>query len=72
MANTEFIYNAQKTIIQCNPNDLLEDIIKKFCLKVTKNMEDIYFLYGGQNIDKKKLLLNKQAMKIKKEIKFLF
>ena len=69
MANTEFIYNAKKTIIQCNPNDLLEDIIKKFCLKVTKNMEDIYFLYGGQNIDKKKTFIEQASDEDKKRNK---
>ena len=54
MAKAEFIGNGTITIIQCNENDTLEEIIKRFCLKTEKNKEEMTFLYGGHIIDNQK------------------
>ena len=54
MAKAEFIGNGTITIIQCNENDKLEEIIKKYCIKTEKNKEEMTFLYGGHIIDDQK------------------
>ena len=54
MAKVEFIYESAKTIIQCNPEDRLEDIVQKFTVKLEKNTKDLFFIYDGQLLDIKK------------------
>ena len=54
MASVEFIDNGNKTTIQCNENDKLEDIIQRYCLKTKKDIEKMIFLYSGNIINKKK------------------
>ena len=54
MASVEFIDNGNKTTIQCNENDKLEDIIQRYCLKAKKDIEKMIFLYSGNIINKKK------------------
>ena len=60
MAKVEFLFDGTKTIIQCNENDKLEDIIKKLCLKIEKNKEEMIFLYNG-NIINDQLTFNEIA-----------
>ena len=60
MAEVEFNYNGKKTTIQCNLNEKIKDIIKKYIGKIEKNVDDIYFLYGGDNINEE-LTFEKQA-----------
>ena len=55
MEKVEFIGNGITTIIQCNENDKLEEIIKRYCLKIEKNKEEMIFLYGGNIIDDQKI-----------------
>ena len=69
MAEIEFIYEDKKTIIQCNLDDKIEDILQKFITKINKDMSSLYFLYGGQSIDKLlsfNQLINKQDKEQKK------
>ena len=54
MSIAELIYKGEKTDIQCNENEKLEEIIKRFCLKAAKNKEEMTFLYGGHIIDEQK------------------
>ena len=54
MASVEFVDDGIKTIIQCNENDKLEDIIQRYCLKTQKNIEKMIFLYSSNIIKKKK------------------
>ena len=54
MALAEIIFNGLATNIQCNENEKIEEILKRFCLKVNKNKEGMFFLYGGNIIDESK------------------
>ena len=60
MSQVEFIYNSNKTKIQCNENEKMEDIIQKFLIKIKKNKEDLYYTYNG-NIGIKEELIFKEA-----------
>ena len=68
MENIEFLYNGNKTIIQCNLNDKLENICQKFATKVQVNLNELLFLYKGDklNFDLKlnKLKINAEVIKI--------
>ena len=50
MASVEFTLTGMKTVIQCNENDLLRDIINKFAIKREKDVKDIYFIYNSDVI----------------------
>ena len=50
MAKVEFMYTVRIDVL-CNENDIMENIIQKFCQKVLKRKEDLIFLYGGQMIN---------------------
>ena len=52
MAKVEFIYEGIKIDILCNENDIFENIINKYCLKIKKNKKDLCFLYDGKIINK--------------------
>ena len=55
MAEVEFIYNGTKTIIQCNLNEKMKDIYKRFKDKIGLNNKNLYYSYNGQvRIDEEK------------------
>ena len=55
MAEVEFTYNGINTIIQCNLNEKMKDICKRFKVKVNINNNNIYYSYNGQvGIDEEK------------------
>ena len=43
----EFNYQGQITIIQCNIQDDLKNIVKSYANKAQKDFNSIYFLYSG-------------------------
>ena len=51
MIEVEFIYNQTSTIIQCSTSDIIKDIYLKFTNKAQLDINSIYFLYSGQNIN---------------------
>ena len=51
MASVEFLYNQMITLIQCNQNDKMKDIIKKLELKIEINKNKVCFLYSGNKIN---------------------
>ena len=55
MTSAEIIFNGIITTIQCNENERIEEILKRFCVKINKNKEKIFFLYGGNIIDENKI-----------------
>ena len=63
MSQVEFIYNSNKTKIQCNENEKMEDIIQKFLMKVKKKKEDIYYTYNGNIGIKEELKFEEAANK---------
>ena len=65
MASVEFIYNGSPTLIQCQKEDKMEDIIDKFLAKCQKNKGTIFFLYSGKTLDED-LTFNEAANKLDK------
>ena len=51
MTKVIFKFNGEETKIQCNENDTMEDICKRFCSKVEKNIDKVFFIYGGEKIN---------------------
>ena len=58
MYSVEFIYNEKKTEILCNEDEKLEEIIKRFCLKLELNIGNMNFFYEGKNVDMNSTFIN--------------
>ena len=54
MVEVEFNLNGIITLIQCKKNEKMEEILKRFCIKVEKNKDELCFLYEGNIIEEKK------------------
>ena len=65
MAELIFIYNQNPMKIQSNENELMKDVIERFCSKIGAKSSDLYFLSNGKLIDPK----NKVADEFKSDIK---
>ena len=65
MAELIFIYNQNPMKIQSNENELMKDVIERFCSKIDSKSSDLYFLSNGKLIDPK----NKVADEFKSDIK---
>jgi len=48
MKEVEFIYEDKKIIIQCNENDKIKDICKRFASKLNLEMNSLFFICGGE------------------------
>ena len=68
MVEVEFMFNGTKTTIQCNLEDKMKDIIKKYSSKFNKNIKDFFFLYGGNKVNEESTL-DEQINKLDKERK---
>ena len=51
MAKVIFNYKGIETIIQCNINDKIKDIFKKYETKIGKDISKLYFIYNGNKIN---------------------
>ena len=52
MTKIEFVYQGVNTLIQCNPNEQMKNVIEKFITKAEiKNPNSIYFLYKGDKFN---------------------
>ena len=51
MSAIEFIWNGNKTIIQTTENEKLSEVVKKFFTKAGQNLENMSFLYGGEQLN---------------------
>ena len=61
MEEVIFDYESNHINIQCNKNDKMKDIIKKFLVKIEKKNQNIlYYLYNGTRINEE-LTFNEQA-----------
>ena len=47
MVEIEFSYKQKNTIIQCQLNNKMIDIYKKFSSKIGIDINSVYFLYSG-------------------------
>ena len=54
MFETVFNFEGKSTSVQCNENDKMIDICKKFCGKVGKEIDNVFFLFQGEKIDLEK------------------
>ena len=46
-----FNFNKKDMIMQCNPNDNMKDLFKRFCVKTVVNYEDVEFKLNGLDIN---------------------
>ena len=73
MAEVIFNLEGNLTIIQCDINDKMKDIINKFLIKINKQEDNLYYLYNGNTI-KYDLSFKEQANesdKIRKKMNIL-
>ena len=66
MSTTLFSFNGNKTIIQCNSGDKMQEVCKKYLMKSGINSDQICFLYNGTIINPD-LTFSQQANNIDKE-----
>jgi len=69
MFEVTFLYNGENIIIQCNLNDKMKDILKRFEIKLEKDINSLYFLYEGKKLEEELTLeenINKDDMKLNK------
>lgn len=45
MAEIEFSYRGEKTIVQCNPNDKFSYIIQKLSTKIEINLDSVFYFH---------------------------
>ena len=51
MSKVIFLFNRFEIIIQCNKNEKMKEIFKRFALKANLEINKIYFLYNGDKIN---------------------
>ena len=51
-----FIFKGDKLSIQCKDNEIMENILERYSIKICKNIQNLFFLYKGQKLDKNKKL----------------
>ena len=54
MSEAVFNFDGRPTNVQCNENDKMIDICKRFCGKVGKEIGNMVFLFQGQKLDLEK------------------
>ena len=50
MLKINFDYKTNKLLVQCNPNEQMEDVFKRFKNKA-QTTENLIYLFGGNNIN---------------------
>ena len=71
MANVIFYYNGLNTTIQCNIDEKMGEVCKRFCTKILKEKNNLIFLYsanGGSQFNEE-LTFEQMANSIDKERK---
>ena len=59
-ATVKFTFNGVQTLIQCKKEEKMKDICNKFTNKIGIDINSIYFIYGGKQLDLE-LTFNEQA-----------
>ena len=52
MSQVEFSYNGITTLIHCNQNEKMKEILQRFCSKTEIDINSVYFLYSSIQINK--------------------
>ena len=72
MAEVIFNYEGINTIIQCDENEKIEEIIKTFLIKINDSQNNnLVYLYNGQKINQE-LTFKEQANDIDKNRKKMY
>ena len=51
MSKVEFNYKGTITTLSCQENETMEEICKRYAFKSSININNIYFLYGGNKVN---------------------
>ena len=51
MAKAIFSYNGTETVIQCLKEDKMKNICNKYSSKININLNSLFFIYGGNQIN---------------------
>ena len=51
MVNVIFLFNEEKSVMQCEKNDKLIDICKNYASKIGNNINKLYFIYNGNQVN---------------------
>ena len=51
MAEVIFTYNGNETKIQCNKDEKIKEICKRYITKINNDIDKIYFIYNGDKIN---------------------
>ena len=72
MAEAIFNYNGVNTVIKCNPEEKMKDIMNKFSNKIQKDLNSLNFIYDADKLKEdlkfKDLIRNSNINKINKYI----
>ena len=68
MAEVIFNYEGINSTIQCNEDDKMKDIIKKFLIKIQNEEDNLFYIYNGNKINYE-LTFNEQANDLDKNRK---
>ena len=61
-----FIFNGMKTIIQCNKNDKIRNILERYGKEVEIDKNKVYLIYNGNIVNEELSFENYQMRKIKR------
>ena len=70
MAEVIFVYKENKIKIQCLEEEKIKNICNKYASKIKKNINSLYFLYGGNQINFE-LTFKEQANNLDNERKIM-
>ena len=59
MAEVKITYNGCETIIQCQSNEKLKEIFKKFKIKINAENKELVYLYNGEIIKDENIIISK-------------
>ena len=59
MSEVNIIYDGSQTIIQCQPNEKLKDIFKRFKAKVNEENKELVYLFNGKIIEDENIIRRK-------------
>jgi len=51
MINLNFIYNEKAINIQCKREEYMKDIFKRYLKKINKDINDVFFIFNGNEIN---------------------
>ena len=58
MSEVKIIYNGNQTIIEYQSNEKLEEIFKRFQIKINAENKELVYLYNGKIIEDKNIILS--------------